>query len=120
MRGEAKGIPTDEQLKYERYLQRLQWCIQNSMKIHQREFRVPPKTSLDIHVGIDRSGTLAELVLVRSSGNSDLDEFILFTFKDASSSFPPVPAFFKEQLFTVLFIVKCMDVEQPGFRFFMQ
>lgn len=122
MRGEARGIPTDEQLKYERYLQRLQWCIQNSIKIHQRECRipVPPKTSLDIHIGIDRSGSLTELALVRSSGIPDLDEFILFTFKDAGTSFPPVPAFFKEQLFTVLFIVKCLDAEQPGFRFFMQ
>lgn len=117
MKGDKNGVPTDEQLKYERYLQRIQWCVQNSIKIHQRHYvpSTPFKTSLDVYVALDRDGKLAELTLVRSSGVPDLDEFILFAFKDASTSFPPMPAFFKKELFTVLFYVKCAEALQSGF-----
>lgn len=121
MKGDPNHLPTDEQLKHERYLQRLQWCLQNSMKIHQHRYTAQQsvKTSLDIYIALDRDGILKELILARSSGIKELDEFMLFVFEDASSGFPSVPLFFKKELYTVIFTVKVNESIDYGFRFFM-
>lgn len=122
MHGDKNRLPTDEQLKHERYLQRLQWCLQNSMKIHQGKYtpHQSVKTSLDMFIALDKDGKLTELTLLRSSGIAQLDEFMLFAFQDASSSFPPVPEFFKKELYSIIFTVKVNEMPQPGFRLFMQ
>jgi hypothetical protein len=118
MRGDKNKIPTDEQLKHERYLARLQWCIQNAMKIHETRYtqkNYQEKTSLDIYLAIDKDGLLKELVLLRSSGITELDAFMLFVFENASGGFPSVPEFFKKDLYTIVFTVKFNESIEHGF-----
>ncbi len=89
-----RGRPTDEQLKYERYLQKISWCIQNSYNIFSdRCPPIPVDTSLRVHIAIKRDGTTQQLALGKSSQNLLLDAFTLQVFRDASSSFPPIPQY---------------------------
>jgi hypothetical protein len=101
--GNNHGRVTAEQLKYERYIQKIFKCVQTSEKIyHQRmNFTAQMNVYADIDLVLDRNGKMLQLNLVRSTGYSELDEFILFVYKDASSSFPPVPQYIKEDPFAI-------------------
>lgn len=106
MIGKKHGLPTDEQMKYERYLQKLSWCLQNSFTINQSRM---PFLSIDNSVylffALDRDGILKQAVITKSSGNKLWDNFILFIFRDASSSFPPVPGYIKDNPFQITCVI---------------
>jgi outer membrane biosynthesis protein TonB len=103
MLGMKQGMPSDEQMKYERYLQKLSWCIQNSISIHRD--KQPPLTEqpiVRIFFSLDRDGSLKQLYIKKSSGNLYVDQFILFIFRDASSSFPPIPKYLTDDPFSMM------------------
>lgn len=101
--GANQGRVTQEQLKYERYIQKIFACIQTSERIyhHKMNFHEKNDVHADINLALDRSGKMVGLNLVRSTGYRDLDDYILFVYQDASSSFPPVPHYIKEDPFTI-------------------
>lgn len=106
MIGMKTGKPSHEQLKYERYLQKLEWCFQNSLRINRD--RIPPfsgNVTVYIALAINRDGTLKNLAVSQSSGNILLDKFVLFIFQDASSSFPPMPSYLPDDPFAITCIV---------------
>lgn len=106
MVGMKNGLPTDEQMKYERYLQKLSWCLQNSFTIHERRTPLIAMNS-DIYLffALDRDGILKHVSVKKSSGNKLMDDFILFIFRDASSSFPPVPGYLPHDPFQMTCII---------------
>jgi hypothetical protein len=106
MLGMKRGIPSDEQMKYERYLQKLSWCLQNSFNINEGK---TPRTSADteIHLffSLNRDGILQQLTLKKSSGSKLLDDFVIFVFQEASQSFPPVPSYLPDNPFQLTCII---------------
>ncbi len=98
--GGKQGKVSEKQLTYERYLRKLLICLSTSSKIHKRSIpRTPQKVQARVRFVLNRDGTYYTLGMAQSSGNPAIDDLILTIFKDASSSFPPVP-----QSLTVPFI----------------
>jgi len=96
------GLPTEEQLRYEHYLEKLEWCFINSGRMHaEKAPGAMPGTTVYFSFTLNRDGILTHLSLLKPSGNILLDNFILFVFKDASSSFPPVPHAIKDNPFAM-------------------
>ena len=91
----AKKQPPDEQIKYERYAQKIHWSVQNSFNIHRRKLLLSRAVhaTIKVYLELQQTGLLNRARLVRASGVPELDEFILFLFKDAGKSFPPPPKF---------------------------
>ncbi len=106
MLGMKQGIPSDEQMKYERYLQKLSWCLQNSFNIH-RDKQPPLSTDTDIHLffQLNRDGILEQLIVKKSCGNKLLDNFVVFVFREASHSFPPVPTYLPDNPFRMVYVI---------------
>jgi hypothetical protein len=107
MIGKKNGIPTDEQLKYERYLERLNQCLHNSFSInsHKQPAPFPQMSNITVYLALNQDGTLHNLKLVKSSGNRTMDLFVMSIFRDASSSFPPVPHYLPHNPFSINYII---------------
>ena len=107
MLGKKNGVPSDEQLKYERYLEKLSWCLQNSFSINNDRFPTcaTRETTVNILLALNKDGSLHHLSLAQSSGDVTLDQFALFVFKDASASFPPVPHYLPHNPFMITYVV---------------
>jgi hypothetical protein len=113
MIGKNHGMPTDEQMKYERYLQKLSWCLQNSFTINQSRMPfISINNSVYLFFALDRDGILKQAIITKSSGNKLWDNFILFIFRDASSSFPPVPGYIKDNPFQITCIIPLKTIIQ--------
>jgi len=106
--GKEGRTPTAEQLKHERYVEKLSWCLQNSFKINSDKFppTEPDKTIVKVYLALNQNGTVKELKIVESSGNRSLDQFVHYIFRDASSSFPPVPHYFPHNPYTITYIIE--------------
>ena len=106
--GQEGGTPTAEQLKHERYIEKLSWCLQNSFKINRDKFPVtePVKTAVKVYLALNQNGTVKELGIVESSGNRLLDQFTQYIFRDASSSFPPVPQYLPHNPYKIIYIIE--------------
>jgi hypothetical protein len=93
--GNEKAKATEQQLREERYLERLNVCIHNAYSIHRQQapYLGREKRSLQIRVSLNKLGNLLDLQLLDSCGNRHVDQFIIFLFRDAASSFPPLPSY---------------------------
>ncbi len=106
MDGDPNKMPTDEQLKHERYQQKIQWCLQNTFKIYrERAPRVAENTEIKVYLEIEQDGHIHELQIAQSSGNASFDQFMMFAFKEASPSFPPLPRFIKKTPLQIVYTV---------------
>jgi len=106
--GQEGRMPTAEQLKHERYIEKLSWCLQNSFKINRDKFPAtePVKTTVKVFLALNQNGTVKELGVVESSGNRLLDQFTHYIFRDASSSFPPVPQYLPHNPYKIIYIIE--------------
>jgi len=106
--GQEGQTPTAEQLKHERYVEKLSWCLQNSFKINSNKFPTtePVRTIVKVYLALNQNGTVKKLKIVESSGNRLLDQFIHYIFRDASSSFPPVPHYFPHNPYTITYVIE--------------
>jgi hypothetical protein len=94
--GDPNKMPTAEQIKREQYLAKLQQCfytshstLRNHMpRIHEKP--INPIISMKVH----RDGSASSICMIKSSSNTELDQFYLLVFQDASRSFPPLPSYF--------------------------
>jgi hypothetical protein len=107
MLGKKGGAISAEQLKIERYVERLSWCLQNSFKLLRNTIdpHISGEAEVQVYLQLDRSGTIQELKLLSGSGSSILDQHTLAVFKDAGTSFPPVPTYIKASPFAISFHV---------------
>jgi outer membrane biosynthesis protein TonB len=120
MLGKKNGTPSDEQIKYERYLQKISWCLQNSFNINRERFPASATTENNVHIflALNRDGSLNRCTVAKTSGNIHLDQFVLFNFNDASGSFPPVPQYLPHDPFTVTYTIMINPNEQNSFRMY--
>lgn len=102
VKSDKSGAASIDQMKHLHFCQKIIGCIVNSYKIHSHQ--VPHDKSmgqLRIQLALNENGSIHTLRIDRSSGNPSIDRFLMQLFKDASSSFPPVPATFKEKPYTL-------------------
>lgn len=113
-----QGTPTDEQIKYERYIAKLFACMQKSIKVHKNNINIPNTVQAYVafNLTLTRSGTIEDLYILQSSGMREVDDFILFIVRDAACSFPPVPSYLKQTAYPLAFIIN-QQPEAPLFRF---
>lgn len=93
MAGKKGRMPTEQQIIYQRFLEKLHWQLQNSFKIHKHSLSLyeSVKGVIEIRISLNPATTDQDVVLVRSSGSAIFDQFMLFIIKDARGSFPPLP-----------------------------
>lgn len=93
--GDPNKSPTQEQLKYERYIAKIQWCLQNAHSILQEKCQLgqPLQATMKVFLQLEKTGAMTNLRIVQSSGNEFADSYILSLFEYASRSFPPLPAY---------------------------
>jgi hypothetical protein len=122
MLGKKNGRPSDEQIKYERYLQKLSWCLQNSFNIHNDRFPVSAamNDTAQILLSLNKDGSMKHCHVSKTSGNRDLDYFITFIFNDASTSFPPVPQYLPHDPFTINYIIMVSASEENRWKLYRQ
>ena len=107
MVGKKGGVPSDEQMKYERFLQKLGHCLQTAFSINNDKFPQcdPSVSSIEIFLALNKDGTLHNLRLVKTSGDPRVDAFMMFAFRDASSSFPTVPHYLLHNPFSITYVI---------------
>lgn len=120
MLGKKGGAPTDEQIKYERYLEKLSWCLQNSFNINNHKFPIASTAESVVYVllALNQDGTMKHCNITKTSGDPQLDRLTLFIFNDASTSFPPVPHYLPHDPFTITYIITHNTTEQNGTRLY--
>jgi outer membrane biosynthesis protein TonB len=113
------GLPSEQQLKYERYLQKLGWCLQNSYNINSDRCSPIAKDAVaHIFLSLNRDGSVKHLNVAQSSGNIHIDQFILFIFRDAGSSFPPVPQYLPDDPFAITYAISIGTTSDGSMRFY--
>ncbi len=105
--GNPNKKPTAEQLKYERYLAKIQWCLQNAHSINQHKCmsQEPIEAAMRVFFVLDREGKMNNFKIVQSSGNAYVDQYMSALFASASNSFPPLPAYIKEDHFPLTYTI---------------
>lgn len=97
MAGNPNKLPTNEQLQLENFSGKLIWHVQNIHHINFERFNLPAmQSSIHIYFMLDRKGHMSNLKILQSSGSTKVDDYIVYLFKEASSSFPPLPQFIKQ------------------------
>ncbi|HXW85830.1 MAG TPA: hypothetical protein VEK38_00660 [Candidatus Bathyarchaeia archaeon] len=102
------GEPSAEQLKHERYIEKLNWCLQYAFQANQDKFpyRYAGPLRLKMYMALDKNAVIQELRVVASSGVSSLDRFAMELFRQASPSFPPVPSYFTQEPYVVIYTIE--------------
>ena len=102
-----QGMPTEEQLKHERYVSKILSCIKTSLSIRKNMLTFVSSVStndiliVDINVLLDKNGSIANLQIANRSGVPEFDAFMLTTLHESGSSFPPVPSYFNVQQYFI-------------------
>ena len=102
-----KGLPTDEQLAHENYMNKIaHQFIESSKRYREKAPRITGNLSrIIVGISLNRDGTIHDLILIESSGSPALDQFVFFLFRDASSSYPPVPKSFPQDPYTFSILI---------------
>lgn len=95
--GDKNKKPTAEQLIFERYQEKTYHCLLQSNNRYNNRYPDIAKyqtLELQILVTYHANGLAQNISLLSSSGHKEFDDYCMFIFKDASTSFPPVPPSF--------------------------
>ncbi len=114
--GDPNKRPTAQQLKHERYLAKIQWCLQNSHNINKEKCLTaePIHATMKVYFALKKNGAMESLQILQSSGNPFVDNYIKTLFEHASSSFPPVPSYITEEPYKLLYhVLVNWNVSQP-------
>lgn len=108
MLGKKNGIPSDKQLQYERYLQKINLCINNSFHINKYntpDFHQSAYAST-LFISFNRDGSLRYVRLQESCGDPRWDAFWIHILRDADGSFPSVPRYLPHDPLDVSYVLK--------------
>jgi TonB family protein len=110
----TKGLPSDEQLKYENYLHKLGACLHTALVTNKpsMSFINPTQPRIVVALVINRDGSLRRLGLTESSGDRRLDQYTLSVIKDASTSFPPIPHYLPDNPFEIGYVISLATREK--------
>lgn len=111
MMGKKDAVPTDQQLKNERFLQKLNWHLYHAFRTNQTSMPVMGSQGAraQILLELNKDGSLHQLGIAQSSGNSAVDRFIIAMFQEASASFPPVPTYLPHNPYHIIYRVELMN-----------
>jgi outer membrane biosynthesis protein TonB len=118
--GDKSKLPTEDQLKHERYIEKLTACIHNScsMNRHKQPHMENVGGSLEIFMALNQNGSIQTVELIRSSGSHHIDAFFMHVFKDAASSFPPVPHYLPHNPYKIAYLIELRTESQSGLRLY--
>jgi hypothetical protein len=93
MSGDQNKPPSELQLIEEHYWAKIESIWNNSFKILKDQLTATPYGTMAAIVELlyQSDGYIKNISLIRSSGNSNIDEFIMNVFDDALPNFPPKP-----------------------------
>ena len=58
-----------------------------------------------MYLALQRSGDIQSVRIAHSSGVPAVDDFMVFAFKDAGPSFPPVPNYVRTNPYVVMYTI---------------
>jgi outer membrane biosynthesis protein TonB len=113
--GDTSKLPTALQLQYVRYWAKLQWSLQNSLYANTDRYPSTKQLRCQMRVlcSVKRDGAIQELKILDSSGDNQFDTFIYYSFEQAASSFPPLPAFITQDPYPMVWIIQVEMKESP-------
>lgn len=97
MDGTPGGAVSTQQLVIGRYNEKVLYCLHKAFTIRKDQLlklvTSPDRrvTSPDVVLCLNRDGRLIEVYITASSGNADIDAFVLDVFHEANGTFPPLP-----------------------------
>ena len=92
VRSDRGGVASIDQIKHISYCQKIIGCLVNSYKINNSNCPTKIlKNRARIHLALNKNGSIHQLTVQQSSGDPGIDQFLVHMFKDAATSFPPVP-----------------------------
>lgn len=98
--------PTDQQLKYERYIEKIIICLETSLHVNRAHAVLPPVgRNPRVTIALNRRGNLTSFKIIESSGAKEVDDHIARSFYDAGSSFPPIPQYITDDPLIITFTV---------------
>ena len=103
----AKGVPTEEQLKHERYISRVFSCIETSIKIKRNTLtirqNISPNEILTVlmQLVLNTNGKINYMKIAKTSGIKEFDNFMVNVVNESSSSFPPVPSYLSKDKYYI-------------------
>jgi hypothetical protein len=111
-------VPTGEQIKHARFMEKLSAQVQKAWSRNRHAMHNAGEFTAEYYVVLNKDGSLRTFKLRKSSGNREVDEFIVKVYYDASSSFPPIPDNFKLDSYGFNIIVTLYPyIDQGPLRF---
>lgn len=104
--GKEGKKPTDQQLRYERYIEKIIICLETSLHVNRSRAALPPVTKNPrVTIALNRRGNLTSFRIIETSGAKEVDDHIARSFYDAGSSFPPIPQYIIDDPLIITFTV---------------
>jgi len=103
----AKGMPTEEQLKHERYISKVFSCIETSLKIKRNTLTIRQNISPNeiltvlVQIVLNTNGKINYMKVAKTSGIAEFDNFMVNIVNESSSSFPPVPSYLSKNSYHI-------------------
>ena len=110
VKSQNQGTANIDQIKHINFCYKIIGCIVTSYKINKP--KLPPHTAMKdarIQLILNSDGSIAQLAIIKSTGNIALDQFLLDAFQDASSSFPPLPESFSKPYALPIFNINRLE-----------
>lgn len=106
--GDPRKLPTEQQLKQHHYVEKLLQCLHTSYSTMKKQeppllYRIKDASLTFI---LHRDGSITDMRITQTSNNPALDSFIMALFTDAGRSFPPLPTYFKRDIYHMNWLVK--------------
>ncbi len=105
VKSDRSGPASMEQIAHVNYCQKIIGCLVNAYKCNKPSVaNAHQDQRICIQLSLSKNGTIHSLKVIQPSGNHQADQYLVSLFKDASTSFPPVPDLIKkEPLYLPLF-----------------
>lgn len=110
--------PSQKELKYLSYYQKLAWHLQNVCRFSTFDYnpqRHPSPLEIELALTINKEGKLTSVNITRGSGSDDFNFFALNIFK-MPYEYPPIPQHLPEESITIPFLITC-QTERQRIRF---
>ena len=108
--GKDGSVPTDQQIKLERYWERVFASIYNCMHIAVRKNpQLMHLQSIKLYISFKRDGLIDKLHVTESSGLITIDTLMLEIVRDASNAFPPVPSYISLDMLAGEVVLTCKE-----------
>ena len=92
VKSNTSGIASREQIMHLNYCHKIIECLSNSYKICRSQApHYNQSQRACIQLAVNKNGSINKVTILQTTGSIQLDTFLVNLFKDAATSFPPVP-----------------------------